>query len=100
MTAAFFLSLTNAAPSPAAAAAAEPQGYIDVFQDIGCVQGKGAEGEQTGLTQGGCTNFNTAFSSFRGTHDDNTQPIQNNYSHLFQLELRALSSVLRRHSLM
>ena len=67
------LSIGSAAPSPAAAAAAKPQGYIDAFHDIGCLEGKFDEADQAGLTQGGCANFDNVFSSFRGTHHDSTQ---------------------------
>lgn len=97
MALASILSMACAAPSPAAAAAAEPEGYIDMFYIEDCVAAKDSEGTQATLIQGKCVDFN-GFLSFRGRRYYVTQGAQRIYQDLSQVESRASPSVPRTQS--
>ena len=69
------LSITSAAPSPAGAAAAKPEGYIITFNNEICEEVEDSEGKRTVLPENECIDI-AAFYSFRGIHSYCTQVAQ------------------------
>lgn len=65
------LSIASAAPSPATAAAAKPDGNIFVYNRLSC-EDTGGKSRPFDLTEGNCT-ATDRFRSFRGTYHHSTQ---------------------------
>ena len=77
------LSFTSAAPSPAGAAAAEPEGYIISYDNEICEEAEDSGATQTVLTEGKCMDIE-AFYSFKGTHCYHTWAVQRmRYTHIY-----------------